>query len=176
EKGLLERGQFEEVALFGYAIQRPLVYWTQRRLLFWINFFELVAVSAEPAVVAALVDVAALVHQPPEVLHRGFVMRIGSPQPQVVLDTQRFKRLFEIADDCIDVLLDRDTQRFRGPLDVYAVFVSPGQKEGVKPSLPFEADQRVGDKSRVRVADVRLRVGVVDRCRYVECLLSHFVS
>ncbi len=62
---------------------------------------------------------------------------------------------------------------FRSALDLLAVFVGAGGEIRFEPLHALDALDRVGSDRRVRVADVRRRIDVVDRSGYV---IFHFAS
>ncbi len=65
-------------------------------------------------------------------------------------------------------LLRLDAERVRRIRDGLAVLVGAGQEEHVLPALAVVAGHHVGRDRRVRVAEVRRRVDVVDRGGHVE--------
>jgi len=62
----------------------------------------------------------------------------------------------------------------RGMGDRLAVLVGAGEEEDRLAALPVVAGHDVGGDGRVGVAEVRRRVDVVDRCRYVEAAGAHW--
>ena len=65
-------------------------------------------------------------------------------------------------------LLGREALCVGGLLDLEAVLVGAGEELDVVTEQPVPAGERVADDRRVRVAEVGLRVHVVDGCRQVE--------
>ena len=132
------------------------------------HFFELVAVAAEPAIVKAFVNVAAITKHLPEFLHCRFVRRIGGANPAVIFDAERRERRLKLFEYAVNVRLDGHAARFGGALDVDAMFICACEHERIHPALPMKSRQRIGDQRRVSMADVRPGVGVVNRCRDVK--------
>ena len=64
--------------------------------------------------------------------------------------------------------LRRHATGFRRALDLLAVLVGAGEKEHVIAEQPPRSRDRVGDHRRVRVAEMRLGVHVIDRRGQVE--------
>src|SRR6266404_3512736 len=100
-------------------------------------------------------------------------MRIARANPPVILDAETRKRCLELVDYLIDVPAYRKALCFRRALDIDPVLISAGEKEGVDASLPRELLERIGKQRGVGMAEVRLRVDVVDRGCYVEGVFFH---
>jgi hypothetical protein len=104
-----------------------------------------------------------------EVLHERLVLVIGGPDEEVRLGAhERRERTPVLLDDPIDEHLRVEPALLRDPEHLRRMLVRPREEEGVVAPLPMMADEDVGRDRRVRVADVRRRVDVVDRCRQIE--------
>ena len=95
--------------------------------------------------------------------------RLGRPDEVVVRDVQHRQRGRETSATSRSANAGVGTPGLPGrPLDFLAVLVGPGQEEHVVAHQAVRARDRVGHHRRVRVAEVRLRVDVVDRRGDVE--------
>src|SRR5207302_8161794 len=127
----------------------------------------LAADPVEPSV-RAEVDLAPVVERLEDRLDDALVPRLGGADEVVVRDAEPPPRLAEDGRDRVGVRLGRDARLGRRLGDLVAVLVGAGQEvHGVAGQAPVAA-HRVGDDRRVRVAEVRARVDVVDRRREVE--------
>ena len=128
---------------------------------------ERLAGRAVEARVGALVEVAALAHALDEALHERLVLGIGRADEEVVRRLDAAGELAEALGDRIGPLLGRDARGGRGLLHLGAVLVGAREEEGVGAAAPGVPRRDVGRDRRVRVAEVRLAVDVVDRRRDV---------
>ena len=122
------------------------------------------------AVVAAVfteVDVALIVYLLQDVLHHLYVIRVRRPDEAVVGEAQLFKGRAEHPGDAVNVGLGLDAFSFGRLHYLIAVLVGACQKVYVGAESPPEPGQGIGQNGRIRVADVRLGVHVVDRRGYV---------
>src|SRR5262249_46722866 len=68
EQAVLHLGKLEEIALLRDTVQRLLMHWTQWLAGVVVDFLELVAIAAKPAVVFALINVSTVLEYPPKLL------------------------------------------------------------------------------------------------------------
>ena len=121
--------------------------------------------------VDVLVDVAVVVDPLQEVLDESLVPLIGRPDEVVDRRVDARRQLLPGDDDLIDVLLGREPLLRSDPCDLVCVLVDSGEEERLLAALAVMAHEDVGRDRRVRVADVRRRVDVVDRGCQVEAHL-----
>ena len=134
------------------------------------------AACAVVAAVGRFVDVAFFVDDLEELLHRFDVVVVGSADEFVVVDEERLPEVFKSArpfDDLVDVLFWRHASSFGGALDLHAVLVAAGEKEGVDAAHFFVARSSVGEHRAVGVADVQLGAWIIDRCGNIEGIVAH---
>ena len=129
---------------------------------------ECLAPNAVEPGIDILVDVAVVVDPLQKVLNEALMPLIGRPDEVVDRRVDARRQLLPGADDLVDVLLGREPLLRSHPRDLVRVLVDAGEEERLLPALAVMAHQDVGRDRRVRVADVRRRVDVVDRCRQVE--------
>ena len=127
--------------------------------------------AVEPGV-DVLVDVAVVVDALQEVLDEALVPLIGRPDEVVDRRVDARRQLLPGDDDLVDVLLGLEPLLRSYPRDLVRVLVDPREEERLLAALAVMAHQDVGRDRRVRVADVRRRVDVVDRCCQVEAHLQ----
>jgi hypothetical protein len=129
---------------------------------------EALAARAVQAAVAAEVDVAGVVDLLEDRLHGPHVIGVGRADEAVVGEVRLLPRAAEDPADLVGVRLRTFARGGRGLGDLVAVLVSPGQEVRVVPALAPEARERVADQHRVRGAEVRLGVHVVEGRRDVD--------
>ncbi|VWM24417.1 Uncharacterised protein [Collinsella intestinalis] len=173
EQLVLERGELEEPALLLDALERAIAVGAEVLALGAAGLVGLVDLGlgeeglvrhAVPAIVAALVDVAGLLHALPQVLHGAFLARLGGADEVVVRDLQLLPQLMEVRSLRVAPLLRGHTVLFGGLGDLLAVLVHAGEKFDVVAGGTAVARLDVGDDRRVRGAQVRVGVHVVDGC------------
>ena len=120
--------------------------------------------------VRVLVDVTVVVDPLDEVLDEPLVALVGRADEEVVVGVDEPRQLSPGLGDLVDVRLRVETLLLGHPIDLGGVLVRPGEEERRLAALLVMARKDVGRDRRVRVADVRGRVDVVDRCRDVEAL------
>src|SRR5439155_1555142 len=81
--------------------------------------------------------------------------------------------LAEHVRDPVGLCLWRHAGPGRGPGDVVTVLVGPREEPDAVAGQTMPARHRVGQDRRVRVAEVRLGVDVVDRGREIENAVAH---
>ena len=91
------------------------------------------------------------------------VARVGGADEEVVGGVDDRHQLAELRGVAVGQLLRRDPLALGGGLDRLAVLVGAGEEEDVLAALAHVAGEHVGGDRRVRVAEVRLGVDVVDR-------------
>ena len=94
--------------------------------------------------------------------------RVGRADEEVVRSVERLDHPLEVDDVAVGQLARRDALALGDLRDRLAVLVGPGEEEHVLAALAHVAREHVGRDRRVRVAEVRLRVDVVDRGGDVE--------
>ena len=162
EQALLECAQLEEVVVLLHLDHRPAVH----RALAVDQLVLGVVVLAGHAVearVEAQLDEAVVVDPLQELLHHLVVPRLGRPDEVVVRDVERPPRLDEALRRAVRPLLGRRVVGLGRLDDLGPVLVRAGHEPHVVPEQPVPARQRVGVDRRVRRADVRRVVDVVDR-------------
>src|SRR5215469_7798231 len=126
EQGVLHLGKLEEIAFLGDAVQRLFMDRTQRLAGVVVDFLELIAIAAVPAVVFALVDVSAVLQRRPKLLDSLLVVRIRGSHPPVVFNAEMGKSLFELLNDLVDMPLNGHPTSLGRAFDVDAVLVRAG--------------------------------------------------
>mgnify|MGYP001811229939 CR=1 FL=1 len=105
-----------------------------------------------------------------------FVMKFfGRPHKNVVtavfgIQTEFGKHFLEFARDIINLFLRCSAVRFGSALDIDAVFVRSRQEISIETALPFMPLNHVGNDRRVKMTEMRQRIGVIDRRCYVKSL------
>ena len=127
----------------------------------------LAADAIEPGV-DVLVDVAVVVDALQEVLDEALVALIGRPDEVVDRRVDARRQLLPRDDDLVDVLLGREPLLRSYPRHLVGVLVDSREEVRLLAALPVMAHEDVGRDRRVRVADVRRRVDVVNGCGQVE--------
>jgi len=113
-------------------------------------------------------ELALVVERLPQVLHGGPVLRAGRAHEALRRQAEREPLRAELLGHAVDERLRRELLLRRGLGDLLAVLVGPGDEEGILAGEPVVARERVGDRRGVGRAEVRRRVGIVDRRRQVE--------
>ena len=91
------------------------------------------------------------------------VLGVGGADEEVVRGVDPLGQLAEPRRVAVDELLRRDPLALGRQRDRLAVLVGAGEEEDVLAALAHVAGEHVGRDRRVRVAEVRLGVDVVDR-------------
>ncbi len=100
-------------------------------------------------------------------LHGAFVFGRGRANEIRRCDSQQFPQIAENLFVLVDELLRRDARLFRRALDIHAVLVRAGQVRHVVAAHPLVACDHIADDRRIRGADVRPRIRVVNRRRQI---------
>ena len=167
KKRLLVRREPEEVVLLLDELRPDPVLRAQSVDELVLGVEGLAARAVEPGV-HALEDVAAVVDPLQELLHTRLVPLVRRADEEVVRRVHAHGHLLERGGVSVDELLQVQPLLLRDPRDVRAVLVRPGQEEGLLAPLTQVTHEDVRCDRRVRVADVRGRVDVVDGRRDVE--------
>ncbi len=128
---------------------------------------------AVPAVVLRAVNLVAVVQILEDRLDNLLVTLLRRPDKIVVRDLQLLPQLLEADDRAVRLLLRGDARGVGGLLHLLAVLVRAGQEIRRHIQQPVVARQHISDDCRVRVADVRLVVHVVNRGRNVKFCAFH---
>jgi len=104
----------------------------------------------------------------PQLLRSANMPRLGRADEVVVRDVQTTKKILVLRGDAVGEYMRREPGLLGSALHLLAVLVGSGQEEHIVTRKPARAGDRVGDHRRVRVAQVRFRVDVVDRGRDVK--------
>ena len=128
---------------------------------------EVGAARAVEALVDALVDVARVVDALEDLLHLRVVARVGGADEEVVRRVDERRHVLEPLRVLVGELARADAELLRGERDGLPVLVGAGEEEHVLATLAHVPCEHVGGDRRVRVAEVRLAVHVVDRGGYV---------
>ena len=129
---------------------------------------EALAAVAVLAAVLAEVDLVLVEERLEDRLHHLGVPGLGGPDEVVVGDPERVPLVPERLRVSVGEDLGRDARLLGGLGDLVAVLVRPGQEADVVAGEAAVARHRVGHDRRVRVAEVRRRIDVVDRRGEVE--------
>jgi hypothetical protein len=167
EQLLLERRQPEEVVLLLDPLWLDAVLRTLAVDELGLRLERFATDAVEPRV-GVLVDVAVVVDPLDEVLDEALVSLVGRADEEVVLGIDEPRQLSPGLGDLVDVRLRIETLILGHPVDLGGVLVRSGEEERLLAALLVMARQDIGRDRRVRVADVRGRVDVVDRRRDVE--------
>src|ERR1019366_8200462 len=167
---LLEGREPEEPVLLALADQRGLVDRAAVALEDLVLDLEVGTAGAVPAFVHALVDVPVVVDPLERLLDPGLVLGVGGANEEIVRDPEAWHQRLEPLGVAVGELLGLEPLRVRRVGDRLAVLVGAGEKEDVLAALAHVAREHVGGDRRVRVAEVRLRVDVIDRSGDVEGL------
>ena len=171
EPRLVGREPEEEVLLLGPLAGQLVVGADVPRLAQLLLVLEALAARAVPPGVAAPVDRVAAVgrlrdaQHLPQLQDAAAVNVLGRADEAVEADVVPPPQRAELGRDAVAVLLLGDPLLARDPLDVLPVLVGPRQEEHVAAGEALGPRERVGGDRRVRVADVRNVVDVVDRGR-----------
>src|SRR5580658_3668402 len=128
--------------------------------------------NAVLAGVGSIVDISVVANLAPQRLHPLFVPLGGGADEIVVGQTHMIPEGTEFRGDLIGELLRRLARSLGGALDLLTVLVGAGQEPGVISQHAVPPRDRVAGNGGVGVANVRMRIDVVDRGRDVE-LLAH---
>ena len=175
EERLLPLLEPEEVRALLHALDRRLVDRAQvAGLLELLLGLERLAAHAVPALVLAFVEVAVGLDLLPEVLDERFVIGIGGADEAIGADLELRPRLAEARADAVGEGLGFHPLALRFTLDLEAVLVGPREHERLVADDLMEAAERIRGDGRVRGAEMRHVVHVIDRRRDVEA--AHAVS
>ena len=128
---------------------------------------ERLAGRAVQAFILAFVDVALLVHLHEDFLDALDMAFLGGADEVVIGDLHGRPQILDACDDFVDILLRRDAGLFRLLLDLLAVLIGAGQKSHIVPQRTLEPGHRVRHDGAVRMPDVQVVTGVIDRCRNI---------
>ena len=95
---------------------------------------------------------------------------LGRPDEIVVGDVQHRQNVAELLCRPIGEHRRRQTSLLRRSLDLLAVLIRAGQEEDVVTHQAMRACDRIGHHRRIRVAEMRFRVDVIDRRADVEAI------
>ncbi len=161
----------EEIALLGKASQGPAA---DRRLvclglgLGFRNEFLLPLVV--PAFVTGEVNVVVFQQPANDLLHRGFVPGLGRADKIIVADADFLPESLEDRDHCVGKDVRLDILSGRGFDDLDPVLIGAGEKKRLPAIQAVEAGHGIRGDRGVRMAEVRLAVGIVNRRRDVKRL------
>ncbi len=137
---------------------------------------EGLAGRAVPALVLALIDVAAVVKLLKYFLHGLHVVIVRRADKLVVGDVEQFPQVLELLRDPVHIVLGGDARLFGVLLDFLTMLVRPGQKHHVVPLHSLVARNGVARQRAVAVPNVRLARRVIDGRCDVKGLFLHFFS
>ena len=129
---------------------------------------EVGAARAVPALVDTFVRVAVVVDLLQDLLDLRHVLGIARPDEEVVRGIELRHQCLEPLGVAVGQLLRLEPLGARRVRDRLTVLVGACQEEHVDVALAHVPREHVGGDRRVRVAEVRLRVHVVDRSSDVE--------
>ena len=116
-----------------------------------------------PAGIFVEIDVAVLLHPPPDFLRRAVMALLGGADEVVVRAVQPLGHGLEARHVAVEQLPRRDALLRRGLLDLLAVLVGAGEEEHVIAVEPHEAGDGVGRDHLIGVPDMRRAVRIGDR-------------
>ncbi len=125
------------------------------------------ATDAVPAFVLGAVDFVAIKQILQNLLHNCFVARLRRANKIVVRNFQPFPKLLKTDDGLVALFLRADPVFFGRLLNLLPVLVGAGQKKGGRSEQTVIVRQHIRQNRRVRMADMRLIVHIIDRSRYV---------
>ncbi len=169
-------GQAEEVALLLHPFDRGALRADADAVLLHHRLrFGVVGLVAHrvPAGVAVLVDVAVLLHAPPDLLRRAMVARLGGADEIVVGAAEGGDHLLEQRRIAVGQLARLQPFALGRLLHLDAVLVGAGQEIDVVAVEPLEAGDRIGRQRLIGMADMRGAVGIGDGRRDVELWRLH---
>ena len=174
EQLILESGKLKEVGLLLHALERTVAVGAQVLAdaavllvaLLDLRIGEVGLVGhAIPTVVAALIQVAGLLHALPQVLHGMMLARLGGANEVIVGNLELAPKLLEVRSLAVGPLLRRHVVLGRGLGDLLAVLVHTSQELDVIAGGAAIASLNVGNDGGISRAQVRIGVDVVDRRR-----------
>ncbi len=128
-----------------------------------------------PAGIFAEIDVAVLLHAPPDFLRRAVMALLGGADEVVVRAAHALDHGLEKGNVALKQLVRRQPLFGAGLLDFHPVLVGAGEEIDVVAVEPHEARDGVGRDRLIGVADMRRPVRVGDRGGDVEgCFGRHF--
>ena len=119
--------------------------------------------NAVTSLVKGFVDESGIASAQQEAAHGAEVFERSGADEMRVADAQLIPELAENRGIAVHVLARRDAGLGRRAGDIFAVLVGAGKKGHVVTLHALEAGDRIGNQSGVSRANVRARVGVVDR-------------
>ncbi len=123
---------------------------------------------AVEAGIRAGVDIAVVAAALDKILHEPLVLRVGGPDEEVDAGVHFLSHLTELDHDLVGMFLWSEAPGEGGLLDLAAVLVGAREEVDVVADLPVKTNGYVGRRGRVRMADVRHVVHVVDGSGDVE--------
>ena len=181
EQLVLEGGKLKEVGLLLHALKRTVAVGAQvlaDAAVLLVALLDLrigevgLVRHAIPTVVAALIQVAGLLHALPQVLHGMMLARLGGADEVVVGDLELAPKLLEVRSLAVGPLLRRHVVLGCGLGDLLAVLVHAGQELDVIAGGATITGLNVGDDGGISRAQVRIGVDVVDGRRDKERRLA----
>ena len=126
-----------------------------------------------PAFIFAFINISLIVQLLEDLLNGCDVAFIRSPNKAVVGYAQDFPQFLDSRYDPVDVLFRRNSVFLRLPLNLEAVLVGACKKHDVialKPSVPGLG---VGRNRCIRMSDMKIVAGIINRSRNIICGLLH---
>ena len=115
-----------------------------------------------PALIAVEIDVARLLHAPPDFAHKLEMARLARRDEIVVADLKRRQHVLELRRVLVRQLIGRDAELGRGLLHLEAVRIDAGHEIHRVAVEPLETGERIGRHGLIGMADMRLGVGIGD--------------
>ena len=181
EQLVLERRELKEVGLLLHALERTVAIGAQVLADAAVLFVALLDLRigkvglvghAVPAVIAALIQVAGLLHALPQILHGVMLARLGGTNEVVVGDLELAPKLLEVRSLAVGPLLRRHVVLGCSLGDLLAVLVHASQELDVIAGGATIASLDVGDDGGISRAQMRIGVDVVDGRRDKERRLA----
>ena len=165
EQRLLKRGKLEEIICLGDSFRGASTVGTIFPSLY--VHVSVVVDAVLPGIVAG-VDESVFTAQFEEPLDGMRVLQIRSANEFVAGNAEFVPEGFPLGSHFRDEFGFRDARFFRGAFDIHTVFVGAGSHHHVITAHAFIAADGVADDGRIRVANVRQAVRVVDRRGQIE--------
>ena len=124
--------------------------------------------------VAALVNVALVVHIFEDLLYGADVIVVGRADKAIVGRADKIPKALDLARDAVDIFLGRNARGLRLFFDLLTVFVRAGLQIYVITFVALPARDAVGKNRFIGVADVRFAGRIRDRRSHI-ILFSHII-
>ena len=121
----------------------------------------------------SLIDIALFVHLFKDRLHTLHMPVLRRTDKIVIGDFHSIPQSDDSAHDIVHVLLRCHAVLRSHFLDFLTVLVRAGQETDIISRSPLKPCHRIGHDGTVSVSDVKIRAGIINRCRYIKSLFLH---